>query len=462
MGAVNVKPIQTSTYDLNADANPITFETGTDISASYDGVYGGPGAVWNVTNAGSIGATASYGIGISLDDGGSVANQLGATVTGEEAVHIGGGAGTVSNSGTIASYSASGEAIYLGANGTDTGGTVTNDGTGVIKSSGNYAIRVHGDGAVTNFGSISDSSANSNYLGGVAIDGGGTLVNESGATIQSSSSDAVEFSGGAATVTNDGTITDTSPYGFGVLLQDGGLVTNQSQGEITGQVTIVANTGTVVNSGTITGNIDISSAGAAVTNSGTIDGDVLITGANGAVTDSGTIGAPGNSEYSVVSFSGSGTNTLTLQTGAVLNGSATGDASQGGVSQVILQGTGVANGGFQNFTTLDVKASGSWTLGGFSQFGATTVSSGTLIVTNGLTGPITLAGGGAAAVFDTSNEGDVTFQGADALTLSQSYYGVIDGFGTGDTIDLANLKYDASASSDTVNTAGAPGDVSRT
>jgi len=50
-GGVTVNPVQTTTYYLNASANPITFGSGTNIDVALAaGVSGNSAAVWNVTN----------------------------------------------------------------------------------------------------------------------------------------------------------------------------------------------------------------------------------------------------------------------------------------------------------------------------------------------------------------------------------------------------------------------------
>ena len=51
----DVKPVQSTTYNLQATYNPIYFEKGTDITVSDEaGVFGAAGTSWTVTNAGTI------------------------------------------------------------------------------------------------------------------------------------------------------------------------------------------------------------------------------------------------------------------------------------------------------------------------------------------------------------------------------------------------------------------------
>jgi hypothetical protein len=108
MGPVTVNPVQTNTYVLNPNYNPITFGKKTNIDVTNgDAVYGGTAASWTVTNNGSLSASGVGQSGILL-------------------VGLAGDAGKVVNNGTISategSSTPSGDAgIRL-----DNKGTVTN------------------------------------------------------------------------------------------------------------------------------------------------------------------------------------------------------------------------------------------------------------------------------------------------------------------------------------------------
>ena len=95
---------------------------------------------------------------------------------------------------------------------------------------------------------------------------------------------------------------------------------------------------------------------------------------SGIVRNAGTISGGTKS----ISFIGTGTNTLILQTGSVLNGNAAGSTVAGATNKLILQGSGTVNNDFTNFNSLDIEASDAWVLNGNSTVGATTVNSGTL------------------------------------------------------------------------------------
>jgi hypothetical protein len=213
-------------------------------------------------------------------------------------------------------------------------GTLQNDG---VVIGNKYGVLLTPGGSVTN--GAGDASAKISGVGSVGVSG---------------TSFGVFVTGNSATVTNYGTIDGGPAAGSeGAELDQGGNVTNNSGGTIRG-------TGFGL---FVTGN-----SAATVTNAGAI---------------SGTIAS--------VEFDGTGANTLTLQTGSTLTGDAIGSTAGGATNALVLQGKGTANNNFDNFNTLDVQANASWTLGGDSTFGATTVSSGKLVVAGDLSsGPATL------------------------------------------------------------------------
>jgi uncharacterized protein with beta-barrel porin domain len=291
-----VNPVQTSTFNIQAASNPITFGSSTNINtsatANANGVLGSAGTPWNVTVQGG-GQITGNGRGIFLNAESSV-----------------------TNAGTISGTNFTGVALAAG-------GSVSNQAGGRI-SSNRYGIGIYGaSGSVTNAGTIN---------GNVGLFSGGSVKNQAGATI------------------------------YGMVVTDG-------------------------------------SGGTTVTNAGTI------TGTGGTA----------------VSFGGTGSNTLILQTGSVLNGKAVGSNFPGTkTNALVLQGIGSANNNFSTFNTLDVQASGLWALNGISTIGATTVDSGTLVVGDAshpgaaLTSPVTVNAGGALAGQGTLI-GDVTVLSGGAI-----------------------------------------------
>ena len=265
---------------------------------------------------------------------------------------IEGAPGQINNTGAISASVDDGAALFAG-------GTITNSATGSIQGSlvGPIAAGVFikvGSGNLQNDGVVIGNKY------GVLLTAGGSVTNGASANISaegvgaSGTSFGVFVSGNSATVTNYGTIDGGPAAGSeGAELDQGGNVTNNSGGTIRG-------TGFGL---FVTGN-----SAATVTNAGAI---------------SGTIAS--------VEFAGTGANTLTLQTGSTLTGDAKGSTAGEATNALVLQGKGTANNNFDNFNTLDVQANASWTLGGDSTFGATTVSSGKLVVAGDVSsGPATL------------------------------------------------------------------------
>jgi hypothetical protein len=224
--------------------------------------------------------------------------------------------------------------------------------------------------------------------------------NEAGATISAYANlnasqtfaEGVVASSVSATLENSGNIVSN---GCGVSFYSGGVVNNAKGGTISGanvtnnyygSVRIVGGAGAVTNAGAISGG----KAGIHMSNYGRTGN--YYPGATETVTNSGTI----SGSIASVEFAGSGANTLTLETGSTLIGDAIGSTASGATNALVLEGHGTANNNFDNFNTLTVQANGNWTLGGSATFGATTVSSGTLIVAGNLTGGAAILGDPAA------------------------------------------------------------------
>jgi hypothetical protein len=275
-------------------------------------------ALGSITNAsGSI----TGGNAIQLNAGGSVQNGASGSTAGLIAgYHIGilvpsaasaGAVVTVTNFGTIESL----QTAINGFNGVgvqlDQGGSVANFGLisgqlGVLMpTSPGAAGTVSNLGTVEATGSLTTSGTITLYPDGVVLDGGGTVTNgQSGATsvLITGGWNGVSLEDAPGTVVNFATIESTatiiSPAGFhgsGVLLGDGGSIINGSSGStdaliqsyeigvyiggIRGVPTAGA-VGTVVNFGTIdetgAGNAGISAvllgSGGTITNHGLISG----------------------------------------------------------------------------------------------------------------------------------------------------------------------------------------------
>jgi hypothetical protein len=196
MGAVTVNPVQTTTYDLNAAANPITFGAQTAIGASsgsgvygnlaaswtvanYGGIKGETAGVWfegagSVTNAGAItGTNAIFGIGVLIGSGGSVNNQSGGKISGTDlGVYVRAGTGAVTNAGAISGMGLA--AVWL-----DSGGAVNNLSGGTITGGNAEGVFIEGGGTVTNAGSISGGTASVEFGGA----GANTLTLDTGSML---------------------------------------------------------------------------------------------------------------------------------------------------------------------------------------------------------------------------------------------------------------------------------------
>jgi hypothetical protein len=256
---------------LGTADNPL-YVTSTGMvtsTGSADGIDGGTGTTWTITNAGVVSAS-SAGNGVSLASSGIISNT--GSISGKEALLLRGG-GSVTNDvgGSISGLGARGFGFGSGAGVYITGGagTVTNRGT--ISGVG-YGVAIGAGGLVTNFSSITGgedgvvaqvAATISNYGNitatvddGIGLFAGGSVTNASGASITGAGTygAGVFIMGGVGTVTNAGSI--TSPNHNAVLMTGGGSLSNLATGFISGPgvgVFIKNNPGTVTNAGFITG-----------------------------------------------------------------------------------------------------------------------------------------------------------------------------------------------------------------
>ena len=156
--------------------------------------------------------------------------------------------GTVTNFGTVQNTATSDADVYFHG-----GGSLTNSKTGtsvgLISGAGTGVSVRGGAGTVTNSGSITSSTAN-----GVYLNGGGNVTNQAGGVIAGHSF-GVYGRGVAITVINSGLI-ETTGTADGIYLRGGGSITNNSGGTIAGSaagVEIGQQGGVVTNHGVIEG-----------------------------------------------------------------------------------------------------------------------------------------------------------------------------------------------------------------
>ncbi len=280
---------------VTATAEGVAGENGVDLTGGgsitnsgviagfYNGVDVSSG-LSSITNTGTIDSSAVIAPitptnheydGIYLGGGGSVTNAgTGTIFGGVGGIDIAGGAGTVTNTGSIVTTTTDGQGVEL-----DQGGTVTNSGTGGIY--GNFSgVYIHGGlGAITNSGTI---GAVGLYGYAIDLEGGGHITN-TGSIFGSTDAAGGIFTGNAtATLSNSGYVYGAS---YGVRMVAGGMVTNAAGAIIqSASIGIMMAGGTIINAGTIE-----ASAGTAVLFTGAADDLVVEAGAvfTGAVTGAG-------------------------------------------------------------------------------------------------------------------------------------------------------------------------------
>ncbi len=362
---------QATTYTLTTGANTQTFTFGPNAvigptAPTTPGVTGDTLTGWNVINEGDIngGGGAAQGVGIYLNTAGGNSVTNSGSIT--EGVELKAG-GNVTNlaSGTIAAAITATNVTNAGLIdgnvrfvGLDTGlsESLTNQSGGTITGNVIAQGRQFTPATVTNAGAIGGGV----YLG---TQGGGTVINQSGATITNGALGAVivgsytyPIRGGGGTVTNAGTITGTGTFGGfsgtgtdGVVITtgnvinlNGGIITsagangvyiigsgassviNQAGGTITGatngvSAALTASTITVTNAGTITGT---AASGIYFNNAGSVSvtnqaGGTIAGGVNGIQFKSHAV-------YPIVTVTNAGTITGTSGAGVLLGGSGSG------------------------------------------------------------------------------------------------------------------------------------------
>ena len=446
-----VNPVQSTTYDLSTSNNPITFGSGTYISAGGgDGVYGGPGLSWNVTNAGTI-----IG-GLSIGGGSVVLDGSGSTLTNEAGGIIGlilngaanyfgvslrGDTSTVTNAGTIIGYKS---AVYLGG----VGNSLINESGGIIecfnRRSGPDALGVDAkvSGTVTNYGTIRTYDK---FLGQFAYDGTGVyLYAESGDT---------------STVTNAGTISGQDSVQFGgpgahaLILETGSSLIGAAVGSTASGATnalVLEGTGTANNAFenfdtlTVQNNASwalggSSTLGGASSEFGeaTIDSGAVLD-FEGETTIAGTVSGAGTLEF--------GGGSTTLDSGAKLS---VANWTLGGSGTTVTLDENLAYGGA--FTanagaTLDLSG-GNLTLTGTDVFSGAATSGSQVLYAEGTTIVLGLTVGGTTTFDDTSevieSGGSTTVGDAagDIATLT------IAAGATWDILDNSGIKHGSSTAS---------------
>ena len=385
--------------------NPVTVSSSGSIdlgSTTDPAALFGQGAAWTVTNLGTI--TGDTKAGLQLNGGGVVTNAGSASVSGHYGVAFKTAPGSVVNSATIsATGGTSANAIGVVM---DTGGGVTNQLGGHI-SGGGWGIAIAGGGSVLNSGVITGSQRSGIYL----VGGTDVVTNTVNGVV--SGALGIVLNSAGATVSNAGNI--AGAVGPGILFS-GGTISNSgliqgAWGVATGS--LVSNN-TVINSGVLFGatNGGVYLATGNVTNTvrGQIGGasGVVIKNGAGTVVNAGFIGSTTNG-YAIYLASGFA-NLLVDAPGATFTGQVNGGggtaAPSGTLELAQYNNTGgVLNGlgsQFVGFKSLNVDAGASWALTGANTLGAggTVVEQGNLSLDNASfsdAASTTISGAGAGA-----------------------------------------------------------------
>ena len=354
-GAVNLGTFTVENFgqiNVGADGSGGTLNAGTVTNRNSGSINGGltfEGA-GTVTNAGQIsglvfsGVTVGAGIqafdgavtitntnsgtisgttGIELEDGGTVTNGAGGTITGNSrgvlSPTVLPESGISEQAAAIAAQAADPPAVIVTNSGTisgatgveiDTGGSVTNNAGGIIRGIGGEGA---GDGigvaalpnsgvtpeplAVANSGTISGTNA------AIDLEGGGSITNNSGASIVAGAGNpAVIANGGPLTFLNAGTIT--------------GNVTLET---LPGTAAGFANQATLVTGGTIAGDLNLG------TNPGTIltlDGsgtEALSKAVTGLITNAGSVIKQGTGTWVIDKSVGNNPGGTTVESGTLID-----------------------------------------------------------------------------------------------------------------------------------------------
>ena len=336
--------------------DPGTQETATitgivSNSTGTDAILGTTAFPWTVNNNNTVAATGSTGNGVELLQGGVVNNQLAKSlIEGYDGVLIKGAAGAVSNLGLIEATGTNGRGVLFTYGGSVVNGSAA-DTAAVIAGVRNAVLIEGATGTVTNFGTVTNSSTHAtiNLFEGGAVTNGTSLSTKA---LITGAGTGIYFKYAGGFVTNFGSIVGST----GVALHDGGTVNNgapsSTSATITGTsgnaVSIAGTTGTVVNFGTLmtTANhsvIVLNGAGGSVTNGGASAVKALISSGGTGIYIGRGLGTVTNFG-TVISNSTTAGTAVALDAGGSLANFGTIENSFTSSSAVYIRGGSVTNG----------------------------------------------------------------------------------------------------------------------
>jgi len=412
--------------------------TGVIKAADADAIRGGVNML--IDNYGHIfgkaspGDTGNDGIDFQGNGGGVVHNYAGGVIEGARHGITGDDAVTVTNDAGGSIVGDAGSGINLDT----TAGTTTIVNHGLI--TGNSDGSTDGDGvdvdyliAVTNDGTISATGHTDGEMAEALAIGGGSVSNLAGGVIDSSErAITVDDSNlgnafGPTTIDNDGLIHGGNGQAISITDTFADTITNK--GVIDGSIAMG-------------GGDDTLNDYAGSTFTGAIDGGDGSDTFNLLGTGSGILAHAVNFEtLDVQGGDWTLTDSESYASGATVEAGAQLEIGDGGSLAAAVTDNGIFGVDRSDAFSFDALISGT---GVFDQAGSGTTA---LTQTNSFTGGVTLhAGTLDLAAFDAAGSGDITFEaGAQTLKVEQAALdkahldNTIDGFGLGDTIDLAGI-----------------------
>jgi hypothetical protein len=324
--------------------------------------------------------------------------------------------GTITNNGNIQVNAAANNTIF----GITTSTTLTGGGTLTLTESGGGAPIIQEQG-----GSLTLENVNNTIQGAGTIGNGGlTLLNDAGGTVNANASGQTLFLDGSGGVTNKGLLTATG----GGTLELLSTTINNSGGNITGNGGIVTLNSATIQGGTLNGTLQTVASGVATLDGATHGAITLSSGTtyvSGNDTDlfvTGSIANNGNIQVSA----GANNTFLQLINNTTLTGGGTLTLSQSGGGSAIIQ-----------------QASGGLTLtnNGNTIQGAGTIGNGGLTVVNGLGGTILANAAGQTLLINGSggltNNGALQVAAGSTMHVTSPFTNFNTGALTGGAYDVA-------------------------